>query len=215
MGGRNPRGERRSPGEPAGEPVPAGFEAVHSRHRGEILRYLLRLTRDRPLAEELTQETFLRVSRSLRSFRGDSKLTTWLYRIATRVYLDHRRREAVRSADPRELPPELVAAPAPGSSAFVSPQLPDLLFEDREMGRCIREFVDRLPPDYRAVIVLHDLQGLTNPEIAEVLGCSLDTAKIRIHRARHHLRALLSQNCEFECDDGVVRCDRKQPEGTS
>ena len=197
----------------AGNSVAARFEAIHAEQRGPILGYLLRLTRDLPLAEELTQETFLRVSRSLPTFRGDSKLTTWLYRIATRVYLDQRRKEAVRSADPRKLPPVLVAAPAAGSSAAAGPRLPDLLLEASEMGRCIREFVDRLPPDHRTAIVLHDLQGLSNPEIAEVLECSLETVKIRVHRARHQLRGLLSENCELDVDDGVVRCDRKQPEG--
>lgn len=195
----------------AGGAAREGFEAIHAEHRKPILGYLRRLTRDLSLAEELTQETFLRVSRSLPGFRGDSKLTTWLYRIATRVYLDHRRKEAVRSADPAELPPDLVAASAPGSSAAAGPRLPDRLFEDSEMGHCIREFVERLPPEYRAVIVLHDLQGLTNPEIAEVLDCSLATVKIRVHRARHQLRSLLSESCEIDYGDGVVRCDRKQP----
>ena len=208
---QEPQQERVSP--PAGESVSASFEVIHAEHRDPILGYLLRLTRDLALAEELTQETFLRVSRSLPNFRGDSRLTTWLYRIATHVYLDHRRKEAVRSADPRELPPDLVAAPAPGSSSSAGPRLPDRLFEDSEMGRCIREFVDRLPPEYRTVIVLHDLQGLTNPEIAEVLDCSLDTVKIRVHRARQQLRALLSENCELDYGDGVARCDRKQPGG--
>jgi RNA polymerase sigma-70 factor (ECF subfamily) len=195
------------------ESAPLDFEAVHSEHRGPILAYLQRLARDLPLAQELTQETFLRVSRSLGGFRGEAKLTTWLYRIATRVYLDHRRKEAVRSFDPERLPPDLAAAPAPGSSAARGPRLPDRLFEDSEMGRCIREFVDGLPPEYRAVIVLHDLQGLSNPEIAQVLDCSVATVKIRVHRAREQLRGVLSQHCELDCEDGVVRCDRKQPGG--
>ena len=194
---------------PSQEPA---FAAVHADHREQILNYLHRLTRDLALAEELTQETFLRVSRGLSSFRGDSKLTTWLYRIATRVYLDQRRRETARSAEPADLPPELVSPPAPGSAASAEPRLPDRLFEDSEMGSCIREFVDRLPPDYRAVIVLHDLEGLTNPEIAEALECSLDAVKIRVHRARGQLRALLSENCDFEMDEvGALHCDRKQP----
>jgi RNA polymerase sigma-70 factor (ECF subfamily) len=195
----------------AGEAVPASFESVHAEYRAPILGYLRRLTRDVSLAEELAQETFFRVSRNLSGFRGDAKLTTWLYRIATRVYLDHRRKEAVRSAVAEELPPELLVVPAAGSAAAAGPRLPDLLFEGSEMGRCIREFVDRLPPDYRTAIVLHDLQGLTNPEIAEVLDCSLDTVKIRVHRARQRLRSLLGDNCDLDYEDDVVRCDRKQP----
>ncbi len=195
----------------AGEAVFASFEAVHAEYHAPILGYLRRLTRDVSLAEELAQETFLRVSRNLSGFRGDAKLTTWLYRIATRVYLDHRRKEAVRSTVPEELPPELLVVPAPGSAASGGPRLPDRLFEESEMGHCIREFVDRLPPDYRTAIVLRDLQGLTNPEIAEVLDCSLDTVKIRVHRARRQLRRLLGDNCDLDYEDDVVRCDRKQP----
>jgi len=80
------------------------------------------------------------------------------------------------------------------------------------MGRCIREFVDQLPPEYRAVVVLHDLEGLTNPEIAQALDCSLDAVKIRVHRARRQLRALLGENCDFDVDQGgALQCDRKQP----
>jgi RNA polymerase sigma-70 factor (ECF subfamily) len=188
------------------------FAAVYRDHGEQILTYLHRLTRDLALAEELTQEVFLRVNRGLPGFRGDSKLTTWLYRIATRVYLDQLRRESARSADPDVLPPELIRPPVPGPAAGAEPRLPDRLFEDSEMGICIREFVDRLPPDHRAVIVLHDLEGLTNPEIAEALECSLDTVKIRVHRARRQLRALLSENCDFEVGEGgVLQCDRKQP----
>lgn len=193
-------------------PVVRDFAAAHAQHRGQILAYLHRLTRDLALAEELTQETFLRASRGLPGFRGESKLTTWLYRIATRVYLDERRREAARSARPEDLPPDLLAPAGPGISAGAGPRLPDRLFEDSEMGTCVRGFVDRLPPDYRAVIVLHDLEGLTNPEIAEALDASLDAVKIRLHRARRQLRALLSENCDFETGEGgALQCDRKPP----
>jgi hypothetical protein len=64
-----------------------------------------------------------------------------------------------------------------------------------------------LPPDYRAVIVLHDLEGFTNPEIAE----ALDAVKIRLHRARRQLRQILSENCGFGVDPGGLQCDRKHP----
>jgi RNA polymerase sigma-70 factor (ECF subfamily) len=188
------------------------FTALHAEHRGQILAYLHRLTRDLALAEELTQETFLRASRGLPGFRGASKLTTWLYRIATRVYLDQRRREAARRADPDELPPDLAAPIAVEPPGGAGPRLPDRLFEDSEMGTCIRDFVDCLPPDYRAVIVLHDLEGFTNPEIAEALDSSLDAVKIRLHRARRQLRQMLSENCDVEVDPGgALQCDRKQP----
>jgi RNA polymerase sigma-70 factor (ECF subfamily) len=168
------------------------------------------MTRDLPLAEELTQETFLRAGRGLREFRGEAKLATWLYRIATNLYLDHRRREASRADSGAPIDPADVVDVAGLTTA--GPALPDRLFEDSDMGQCIRGFVDRLSPERRAVIVLHDLQELKNREIAEILGCTLETVKIRIHRARRELRELLSDGCEFYYDErDVLRCDRRQP----
>ena len=80
-----------------------------------------------------------------------------------------------------------------------------------EMGECIRDFVDRLFEEYRTVIVLHDLQGLKNREIAEIMDCSLETVKIRLHRARKKLKTVLASNCEFYRDDsGILCCDKKE-----
>jgi RNA polymerase sigma-70 factor (ECF subfamily) len=79
-----------------------------------------------------------------------------------------------------------------------------------EMNACVRQVIDSLPEDYRAALVLHDLEGLNAQQVAEICGCSLATAKIRIHRARHRLRGALQQQCEFYRDgDDVFRCDRK------
>ncbi|MCG6924466.1 MAG: hypothetical protein LJF30_04020 [Acidobacteria bacterium] len=78
------------------------------------------------------------------------------------------------------------------------------------MSDCVRGVIDSLPADYRTALVLHDLQGLTAAEVADVAGCSLATAKIRIHRARHRLREALKQECTFYRDnENEFRCDRK------
>lgn len=196
------RGQERAPG-----PLSEEFDRLHSEHRPQILRYLTRMTRDASVAEELAQETFLRVSRGLDGFRGKSSPVTWIYRIATNACLDHWRRERSRASNPEEA--ARVGAPlSPGTGQ--APALPDRLLEQSEMGDCIRGFIDSLPPDYRAAIILHDLEGLTNPEIANVLGCSLETAKIRTHRGRERLSVLLSEHCRFEySDQAVLQCDRK------
>jgi RNA polymerase sigma-70 factor (ECF subfamily) len=205
--------EKRRARSGAGDPSPDGaFAEIHENHRAKIEGYLYRMTRDRALAEELTQETFLRVSRGLPSFKGRSKLSTWIFRIATNVYLDHRRREAARSPGGAALPPEALEPAVRAPLAGAGPRLPDRLFEDSEMGRCIREFVDRLPSEHAAVIILHDLEGKRNAEIAQILDCSLDTVKIRVHRARQKLRTLLAEHCDFDyTDEDVMQCDRKQP----
>jgi RNA polymerase sigma-70 factor (ECF subfamily) len=79
-----------------------------------------------------------------------------------------------------------------------------------EMNSCVREVIDSLPEDYRTALVLHDLEGHTAAQVAEIAGCSLATAKIRIHRARRRLKEALDQECRFYRDeDNVFRCDRK------
>jgi RNA polymerase sigma-70 factor (ECF subfamily) len=80
-----------------------------------------------------------------------------------------------------------------------------------EMNSCIREFLDELPEEYRAVIILHDFQGVKNREIADILSCSLETVKIRLHRARNKFRSVLASNCNFYMDaNDVLSCDRKE-----
>jgi RNA polymerase sigma-70 factor, ECF subfamily len=79
------------------------------------------------------------------------------------------------------------------------------------MNACVREVIDSLPDDYRAALVLHDLEGLTGAQTAEIAGCTLPTAKIRIHRARERLLEALRRECEFYRDrESVFRCDRKR-----
>jgi RNA polymerase sigma-70 factor (ECF subfamily) len=91
------------------------------------------------------------------------------------------------------------------------PDSPDRQVIRDEMSECIREFVDRLPPDYRTIITLNELEGFTNSEIAEILDISLETAKIRLHRARAKLKESLESGCDFYLDDSSeLACDRKQ-----
>ncbi len=190
----------------------ADFEQAYADHSGKILAYLRRLTRDPHLGEELAQETFIRVNQGLDNFRGEARLSTWIYRIATNVYLDFYRRSKSRFREMQPFTSSSVPAPSSDPEEPSEPRLADRLCEQSEMGNCVRGFVDSLPPEYRSVIVLHDLQGLKNSEIAQILDCSLGTVKIRIHRARQRLRALLAQHCDFEySEENVLRCDRKQP----
>jgi RNA polymerase sigma-70 factor (ECF subfamily) len=84
------------------------------------------------------------------------------------------------------------------------------MIECAEMSECVRQYFDALPDSYRSVIILHDLEGLTNIEIASLLGISLDAAKIRLHRARNRLRAMLVDECDFHVDErGILVCERK------
>ena len=88
--------------------------------------------------------------------------------------------------------------------------------EQKEMSTCVQQYLVGLSDSYRAVILLHDVEGLTNPEIAEMLGATLATVKIRLHRAREKLRAALSEGCLFTFDErGVFVCEPKRPKDES
>ena len=143
-------------------------------HRSRIYRYLLGLARDPDVAEDLTQETFLRALRGLAALRDRAALVSWLYRLATNVFLDRVRAEGRRLAytDRHDRPGASLIEGIADPAARV-----DRRAEQAEMSECVRGFVGELPDDYRAVILLHDAHGLSSREIAEILGVSVATAK--------------------------------------
>lgn len=195
----------------SGDPV---FSDIFGRYKEPIHRYLLTLVREAGAAEDLTQETFIRAYRKLPTLEDPSKVSSWLYRIATNLSYDRFRQMSQRdeAASLDGMTSER-GGPLPIEPADESPRL-DKVVEQREMSSCVQDYLEELPDDYRAVILLHDLEGLTNPEIAEMLGCSLATAKIRLHRARKKLKEALDSACRFSRDErGVFVCERKSPSG--
>ena len=193
------------------------FDTVHNEFRPRILHYLDGMVGPSE-AEELTQETFLRVSRSLGSFRGESKLSTWVYRIATHVALDRLRsrafKEGLRSLSTEE---DGIAETLPDTDVWSGEEKPEatqtLALE--EMNVCIRGVVEELPENYRAVLVLSEFEGLRDREIAEIVGDSLGAVKIRLHRGRAKLKAALETKCTFHRDErDVFGCEPKPLELT-
>jgi RNA polymerase sigma-70 factor, ECF subfamily len=180
--------------------------AVFDEYRDRIHRHILFMVRDPELAADLTQETFLRAHEELASLQDPSALSVWLYRIATRLCLDAYRssKKKTGSAGGGEGAREDGPAPEPGPSL-------QLLVDQAEMSACVRGLLDELPPSYRAVLLLHDLHGMSGHDIADQLQCTLATAKIRLHRARRRLEAALRASCEFACDErGVLACEPKR-----
>jgi RNA polymerase sigma-70 factor, ECF subfamily len=180
------------------------FQLIHDNFRPKVLRYLTRLVGQRD-AEDLTQAVMLKVCNGLPAFRQESSLSTWVYRIATNAALDKLRGPANECAQEDEGDAEegIVAldAQSPSTEATAIRE---------EMNSCIREFVDRLPADYKAVIVLSEVKGFKNAEIAAILHVSHDTVKIRLHRAREKLRNDLKHGCSFDrTAGGELACDRK------
>lgn len=182
-----------------------------ARHRDRIYRYLSRLVRNPAEAQDLTQETFLRAHRQLESLRDPAALTTWLYRIATHAAYDRFRESLARPAVQLQ---GTERGEGEGDPDWTDPDAPrvDEAIERSEMSACVQELVEDLPDSYRAAILLHDLSGLRDREIAQMLGCSLQTVKIRLHRARNKLRRALAGGCEFSRDRrGVFVCERRPP----
>jgi RNA polymerase sigma-70 factor (ECF subfamily) len=181
------------------------FEQVAAEISAPLRGYLERFTGDAHTAEDLLQEALLRISRGLDGFEGRSSLKTWAFSVATRTAIDHLRGSASGA--------RIVPVDESGESGSHAPEQFRRIVID-EMNSCVREEIDSLPGDYRAALILHDLEGLTAAETATVSGCSLATAKIRIHRARARLREALERDCTFYRDeDEVLRCDRKGPDG--
>ena len=180
------------------------FQSVHDRFRPRVLRYLTRLVGEGE-AEDLTQSVMLKVSEGLPEFRGDSSLSTWIYRIATNAALDRLHRKTIQP--PGEMQVESDEADVPQCEQTLSAETTAIR---EEMNACIREFIERLPENYKTVMVLSELEGFKNDEIAAILGLNLDTVKIRLHRAREKLRKDLGLGCSFHRDeDGDLACDRK------
>ena len=175
-------------------------------YRSRIYRYILSMVHDRVEADDLTQEVFLQAHRKLGSLRDPDALTSWLYRIATHVCYDRFRKWSRQPTfEPLDVSGSVTASPE-GDDTDAARL--DRLIERTEMSACVRGFLEDLSNEYRQVILLHDLEGLTNPEISEMLGASLDAVKIRLHRARRKLHVALAANCDFSHDeDGVFVCE--------
>ena len=189
------------------EPPGATREARLLPFRAQVQRHLLAMVRDKSLAEELTQDTYTRALERIDQLRDPRAALAWLYRIATTVALDR-----LRQRRPLTVPLDTVAPVGGEAEQAAERERPPALLagalESSEMSACVQGYLAALPDDYRIAILLHDAHGLSNPEVAELLGCSLATAKIRVHRARARLRETLATACSFEIDErGVLVCD--------
>jgi RNA polymerase sigma-70 factor (ECF subfamily) len=138
-------------------------------------------------AEDVTQDVLLQVVRKLPSFRGESAFPTWLHRVTVNAALSHRRREAVRQE--HGLAHSLDARGQGGAGRVPGPEAQVLSLEARQL---IQRAIDSLPPAYRTVFLLADVEGLPNADIAERLDMALAAVKSRLHRARLMLRDALA-----------------------
>ena len=156
------------------------FEELYKTYHRRVYSLCLRMTRNASEAEDLTQDVFVRLFRKLKTFRGEASFTTWLHRITVNEVLMHFRKAKVRPDRTTEEPPVSVVA---GTDNPARMSLLDRISLD--------EAVRELPPGYRAVFVLHDVEGYEHRQIGLMLGCAIGTSKSQLHKARMRLRQLL------------------------
>jgi RNA polymerase sigma-70 factor (ECF subfamily) len=192
-----------APPEPSDEELAAraaggdetAFESLVVRYRGRVYRLARRLTGDDGDAQDSLQETFLQAYRKLSSFRGESRFSTWLYRVATNAALMQRRSRARRPAESLEafLPRfDASGVHAETPDALRAPCQVEDMIDRKLLAEKAHAGIERLPDLYREAFVLRDLEELETAEVAEVLGLEPATVRQRVHRARLMLRGYLA-----------------------
>jgi RNA polymerase sigma-70 factor, ECF subfamily len=166
------------------------FESLYDRHKRRVYSLCLRMTANTAEAEDLTQEAFLQLYRKIATFRGESAFSTWLHRLSVNVVLMHLRKKG--------LPVVSLEETTQASGDEDTPKK-DFGAEDVALAGSIdrlqlQKAVDSLPPGYRTIFVLHDVQGYEHNEIAGIVGCSIGNSKSQLHKARMKLRDLLRMN---------------------
>jgi len=162
------------------------FEGLYVLHKRRVYSLCLRMTGNTAEAEDLTQEAFLQLYRKIATFRGESAFSTWLHRLAVNVVLMRLRKKGLPQVSLEEtLEPQQEDGPRK-----------DIGTRDNVLAGSIDRInleraIERLPPGYRIVFVLHDIEGYEHNEIAEMLGCSIGNSKSQLHKARMKLRDLL------------------------
>jgi RNA polymerase sigma-70 factor, ECF subfamily len=166
------------------------FERIYRLHARRVYALCLRMVGNMAEAEDLTQEAFLQLFRKIATFRGESAFSTWLHRLTVNVVLMRLRKKtvAVSSLDEPSEPDEENSGPRRDVGG------PDLLLSGSVDRVHLERAVQQLSPGYRAVFVMHDVQGYEHNEIASIMKCSIGNSKSQLHKARMRLRELLHEN---------------------
>lgn len=169
------------------------FRLLVERHKGRLYSIIFKLVGDPELAEELTQDAFVRAYSGLGAFRGEARFGTWLVQIGLHTVRDHVRRRHRRRR--REIPLDSLSHDGEGTLLVERSRASDPLVQlgDAELRERVARALDGLPPEYREVIVLKHFEGLPYGEIAGLTGVSVGALKVRAHRARRMLREELTR----------------------
>lgn len=171
----------------------AAYRELLRRYERPVFSLIYRMVRDRAMAEDLAQETFVKVLNALDTYRPEFKFSSWIFKIANNAAIDHLRRQRVEmlsiegrpdAGSAREQHETAIQLPDKGAS-------PHQEVEARELGSAIEQAIGKLRPEYRNCIILRHIENLPYEEIAQILDLPLGTVKTYIHRARAELKAML------------------------
>ncbi len=170
------------------------FERIYRLHSRRVYALCLRMVGNTAEAEDLTQEAFLQLFRKIHTFRGESAFSTWLHRLAVNVVLMRLRKKSLPETSLEETtePDEEAGGPRKEVGG------PDLLLTGSIDRVNLERAIEQLPPGYKSVFLLHDVQGYEHNEIAEIMGCSIGNSKSQLHKARMRLRELLQETLRSE-----------------
>ena len=184
----------------------AAFEYLYRRHSPRVFALCLRMVKNRAHAEDLTQDTFLAVFRGIREFRGQSAFSTWLHRVTRNTVLMgfRKRRLQETSLD------EFVDSDAGARRTRAELGVADARLEGTADRMLLRNAVARLSRGFRATLLLHDLLGYEHSEVAAMLSCATGTSKSQLHKARMHLRKMLSKGARRN-KNKTIRADASSP----
>ena len=172
----------------------AAYRELVRRYERPVFSLIYRMVRDRELAEDLTQETFVKVLNALDRYRPEFKFSSWIFKIANNAAIDHLRRRELDTLSleggPHATTPDQIEATSLQVSDRGESPLDELAA--RELGSAIERAIGSLRPEYRACIIMRHIEGRPYDEIADALGLPLGTVKTYIHRARAELREMLA-----------------------
>jgi RNA polymerase sigma-70 factor (ECF subfamily) len=172
---------------------------IYYNYYERVKRFIFALVKDEWVADDLIQETFIKVQKNLNQLQDEAKLSSWIFRIAYNLCQDHFRKTS------RVSKREHVAT---DERQFLTEPLFQKEFDQHQMGACVQDKIRLLPESYQTVLVLFDLMEFSHQEIAEILGISVENVKVRLHRARKKLKTILEEECSFEVDErNVLICD--------
>ena len=175
------------------------YREIHNQYYAKVRKFVLASVKYEWVADDVVQETFVRIQEKLDSVKDPSRISSWIFRIAYNLCQDHFR-QSTKSPTREGISQERMEI---SKEASIQKEL-----EQRQMGQCVQNHMNLLPESLRTVLILYDIMDFSHQEIAEILGTTIENTKVRLHRARKRLKAILEEQCAFEVDErSVLVCE--------